>query len=87
MAKINYFPTEFLIYPYRRRGEHQGHRYFEAFVSRFVEDYQAVLRRLLTDTDTIAEVMAIDPSFPSGSGSVGSVDSSGVEGVVESINV
>lgn len=37
---------------------YQGHRYSEAFVSRFVENYQTVLRRLLTETDTIAEVMA-----------------------------
>lgn len=38
---------------------YQGHRYSEAFVSRFVENYQTVLRRLLTDTDTIADVMVL----------------------------
>ena len=34
-------------------------------VFRFVENDPAVLRRLLTDTDTIAEVMGLAPSFSS----------------------
>ena len=49
-----------------------------------MENDPAVLRRLLTDTDTIAEVMGLAPSFSSGSGPVGP---SGVVGVAGSIYV